>query len=65
MLFFKNVLFALISSLTLYIRDVYNLTPKRGSRPLPTPLIGLCRNHLDFHEAYKIHDIRNSLGPSL
>ena len=48
MLFFKKVIFALISSLTLYIGNVYNLLPKKGEGggssdpsdpPLPTPLI--------------------------
>ena len=49
MLIFKRVIFALISALTLYIGNVYNLPPKRSGRPtpptppppLPTPL-GVC-----------------------
>ena len=46
MLIFKRVIFALISALTIYIANVYNLPPKRGSSdplnptPLPTPLGG-------------------------
>ena len=47
MLFFKRVVFALISSLTLYIGNVYNLPPKRGGGgsseppdlPFSTPLV--------------------------
>ena len=43
MLIFKRVLFALISVLTLYIGNVYNLSVKRGlvrppRPPFPTPM---------------------------
>ena len=43
MLLFKNVIFTLISPLTLYIGNVYFLPPKRGSRPTPPPTLPFLR----------------------
>ena len=53
MLFFKKVIFALFSSLTLYIGKCIKFAPKKGGGgrpdpsdpPLPTPLQSLIQKH--------------------